>query len=71
MKRMKLRPLPTPKYPVPVPKPLDDESLPDEIKEIVREVKVESIVYHGCDYEFQKSYKLTYKKENKNSEFLT
>ena len=62
---MKLHPLPTPKYPVPVPKPLDDESLPDEIKEIVREVKVESIVYHGSDHEFQTSYKLTYKKKTK------
>ena len=44
MKKLKLTPLPTPKYPVPVPVPLDDESLPDEIKEVVREWKVESIV---------------------------
>ena len=49
MKKLKLTPLPTPKYPVPVSVPLDDKSLPDEIKEVVREGKVESIVYYGND----------------------
>ena len=46
-------PLPTPNYPVPVPVPLDNESLPDEVKEVVREGKVESSVYYGSDYGFQ------------------
>ena len=71
MKKLKLTPLPTPKYPVPVPVPLDDESLPDEIKEVVREGKVESIVYYGNDYGFQANYKVKYKKEDKNSEPIT
>ena len=62
--------LPKPKYPVPVPVHLDDESLPDEIKEVVREGKVESIVYYGNDYGFQANYKVKYKKEDKNSEFI-
>ena len=71
MKKLKLIPLPTPKYPVPVPIPLDDKSLHDEIKEVVREGKVESIVYYGNDYVFQANYKITYKKEDENSEFIT
>ena len=66
MKKLKLTLLPTPKYPVPVPVPLDDESLPDEIKEVVREGKGESIVYYGNDYGFQANYKVTCKKEDKN-----
>ena len=69
--KLKLTPLPTPKYPVPVPVRLDDESLPDEIREVAREGKVESIVYYGNDYGFQANYKVTYKKEDKNSEFIT
>ena len=71
MKKLKLTSLPTLKYPVPVPVRLDDESLPDEIKEVAREGKVESIVYYGNDYGFQAHYKVTYKKEDKNSEFIT
>ena len=69
--KLKLTPLPTPKYPVPVPVPLDDESLPDENKEVVREGKVESVVYYGNDYGFLANYKVKYKKEDKNSEFIT
>ena len=45
---------------------LDDKSLPDEIKEVVRERKVKSIVYYGNDYGFQANYKITYKKEDEN-----
>ena len=71
MKRLKLTPLPTPKNPVPVPVPLYDESLPDGIKEVVREDKVESIVYYGSDQGFQANFQVTYKKEEKNSELIT
>ena len=71
MEKLNLSPLPTPKYSVPVSVPLDDESLPDEINEMVREGKVGSIVYCGNDYEFQAKFKVTYKKEDKNSEFIT
>ena len=71
LKRLKLIPSPTPKYPVPVPVPLEDESLPDEIKEVVREGKVESSVYYGSDHGFQANYKVTYKMEDKNSELIT
>ena len=55
---------------MPVAVPLDDKSLPDEIKEVVREGKVDSIVYYGNDYGFQANYKITYKKEDENSEFI-
>ena len=71
MKKLKLTTLPTAKYPVPVPVPLDVESLPDEIKDVAREGKVESIVYYGNDYGFQANYKVKYEKEDKNSEFIT
>ena len=47
MKRLKLNPLPMHKSPTPVQVSLDDESLPEEIKEIVSEGNVESIVYYA------------------------
>ena len=71
MKRLKLTPLPTLKCPVTVSVPLDDESLPDEIKEVIKEGKAEPIVHYGSDCGFQANYKVTYKKEDKNSEFIT
>ena len=63
-KKLKQTPLPTPNYPVPVPVPLDVETLPDEINELVREGKLESIVYYGSDYGFKAKYKVTFKEDN-------
>ena len=44
MKRLKLTPLPIHKSPAPVQVTLDDESLRDEIKQIVIKGNMESIV---------------------------
>ena len=50
MKRLKLTPLPIHKSPAPVQVTLDDESLHDEIEQIVSKGNVESIVYYAKDY---------------------
>ena len=63
-------PLPTPKYPVPLPIPVDDESLPDEVKEVVREGKVET-VYYGSDYGFEANYTVTSRRKTKTLEYIT
>ena len=59
------------KSPAPVQVTLDDESLPDEIKQVVSKVNVESIVYYAKDCGMQSNYKVTYKKEDKDSRYTT
>ena len=71
MQRMNLTPLPMPKRSVPVQVPLNDESLPDDIKQVVREGKVDSIVYHEKDCGVKASYTVTYKKGDANSKYTT
>ena len=70
MRKLKLTPLPTPKWPAPVQVPLDDDNLPDEIKMLVSEGNVESLVYYGSGYGFQANYKVTYKKTTKTLDIL-
>ena len=64
-------PLPMHKSPTPVQVSLDDESLPDEIKQVVSKGNVESIVYYAKDCGMQSNYKVTYKKEDKDSRHTT
>ena len=71
MKRLKLTPLPIHKSSAPVQVTLDDESLPDEIKQVVSKENVESIVYYAKDDGMQSNYKVTYKKEDKDSRYTT
>ena len=71
MKRLKLTPLPIHKSSAPVQVTLDDESLLDEIKQVVSKRNVESIVYYAKDYGMQSNYKVTYKKEDKDSRYTT
>ena len=71
MKRLKLTPLPMHKSPTPVQVSLDDESLPDEIKQVVSKGNVESIVYYAKDCGMQSNYKVTHKKEDKDSRYTT
>ena len=59
------------KSPTPVQVSLDDESLPDEIKQVVSRGNVKSIVYYAKDYGMQSNYKVTYKKEDKDSRYTT
>ena len=55
----------------PVQVSLDDESLPDEIKQLVSKGNVESIVYYAKDCVMQSNYKVTFKKEDKDSRYTT
>ena len=50
---------------------LDGESLPDEINEVVSEGNVESIVYCAIGGGMQANYKVTYKKDEKDSGYTT
>ena len=59
------------KFFAPVQVTLDDESLPDEIKQVVSNGNVESIVYYAKEYGMQSNYKVTYKKEDKDSRYTT
>ena len=59
------------KSPTPVQVSLNDESLPDEIKQVVSKGNVESIVYYAKDCGMQSNYKVTYKKEDKDSRYTT
>ena len=71
MKRLKLTPLPIHKSPATVQVTMDDESLPDEIKQVVSKGNVESIVYYAKEYGMQPNYKVTYKKEDKYYRYTT
>ena len=71
MRRQKLTPLPMHKSPTPVQVSLDDESLPEEIKQVVSKGNVESIVYYAIDCGMQSNYKVAYKKEGKDSRYTT
>ena len=70
MRKLELIPLPTPKRPAPVQVPLDNDNLPDEIKMLVSEGNVESIVYYGSGCGIQAIYKVTYKKTTKTLDIL-
>ena len=71
IKRPKLAPLPMHNSPTPVQVSLDDESLPDEIKEVVSKGNMESIVYYAIGGDMQANYKVTYKKDEKDSRYNT
>ena len=71
MKKLKLTPLPMHKSPTPVQVSLNDKSLPDEIKQVVSKRNLESIVYYAKDCGMQWNYKVTYKKEDKDSRYTT
>ena len=49
----------------------DKDNLPDEIKMLVSEGNVESIVYYGSGYGMQAKCKVTYKKDDKDSRYTT
>ena len=71
MQRLKLNPLPMTKRAVPILTCLDDESLPKEIKQRVKENDVESIVFRDKVDSINANYTITYKKEDKDSEFVS
>ena len=71
MKRLKLTPLPTPKRAVPVPMSLDDETLPDDIKKLIEENNVESIVFRGKQDSMNPNYTITYKQRGEDSGYVS
>ena len=70
MQRLKLTPLPMPKRAVPVLMSLDDESLPKEIKQRVKENDVETIVFRDKVDSINANYTITYRNDDKDSEYV-
>ena len=71
MKRLKLTPLPTPKRAVPVLMSLDDETLPDDIKQLIKENNVESIVFRDKQDSMNANYTITYKQGDEDSGYIS
>ena len=61
LKRLKLTPLPTPKRAVPVLMSLDDETLPDDIKQLIKENNVKPIIFRDKQDSMNANYTITYK----------
>ena len=70
MKRLKLTPLLTPKRAVPVLMSLDDETLPDDIKQLTKEDNVESIVFRDKQDSMNANYTITYKQGHEDSGYV-
>ena len=71
MQRVKLTPLPMPKRAVPILMSLDDESIPKEIKQRVKEYNVEFIAFRDEVDSINANYTINYKKEDKASDFVS
>ena len=59
MKRLKITNLTTPKRAVPVLMSLDDETLPDDLKQLIKENNVESIVFRDKQDSMNANYRIT------------
>ena len=70
MKRLKPTPLPTPKRVVPILMSLDDETLPDEIKQLIKENNIESIVFRDKQDPMNANYTITYKQGDNDSRYV-
>ena len=71
MKKLKLTPLPTPKRAVPVLMSLDEETLPDDIKQLIKENNVESIVFRDKQDSMNANYTITYKQGDEDSGYVS
>ena len=65
-KTLKLTPLPTPKSAVPVVMYMNDETLPDEIKQLIKERNLESIVPRDKHDSVNANYAITNKQGDKD-----
>ena len=70
MQKLKLTPLPITKRAVPTLMSLDDESLLKEIKQRVKENDVESIVFRDKVNSINANYTITYRNDDKDSEYV-
>ena len=71
MQRLKLTPLPIPKRAVPFLMSLDDQNLPKEIKQRVKENEVESTVFRDKADSINANYSITYRKDDIDSEYVS
>ena len=71
MKRLKLTPLPTPRRAVPILMTLDEETLPDDIKQLIKENNVESIVFRDKQDSMNANYTITYRQGHEDSEYVS
>ena len=71
MKGLKLTPLPTPKRAVQFLMSLDDETLPDDIKQLIKENNVESIVFRDKQDSMNTNYIITYKQRDEDSGYVS
>ena len=71
MKRLKTTPLPTAKRAVPVLISLNDETLPDEIKQLIKECNVESVFFRDKQDSIYANYTITYKQGDKHSGYVS
>ena len=67
--RMNLTPLPMPKHAVPVQISPTEKSLPEEVKESIRDSNVESVVFRDITDYMNAKYTTAYKKTDENSQF--
>ena len=70
MKRLKLTPLPTPKRAVPILMSQDDETLPDEIKQLIKENNVDSIIFRDKQDWMNANFTITYKQGGNDSRYV-
>ena len=68
--RLKLAPLPMPKRAVSILISLDDESFLKETKQWVKEEDSESIVFRDKIDSINANYKITYRNDDKDSEYV-
>ena len=65
LQRTNLTHLPIVKRSVPARVPLNDETLLEEIKQLVEQGFVDSVTYYGIEYGMVASYAVAYKKRTK------
>ena len=71
IKSLNLTPLPTPKRAVPILMSLDDETLPDDIKQLIKENNVESIIFRDKQDSMNANNAITYKQRDEVSGYVS
>ena len=69
--KVEFNPLPTPKRAVPALMSLDDETLPDDIRQLIKENNVESIIFRDKQDSMNANYTITYKQGDEDSGYVS
>ena len=69
--KVETNPLPKPKRAVPVLMSLQDETLADDIKQLIKENNVESIVFRDKQDSMNANYAITYKQRDEDSGYVS